>query len=533
MAVPEAHMGMEVYLTDTEGIGGRMRAFPEDFVVEELPLLPPQNEEGEYVIARVQARNWENNRLMDVLSRHLGISRNDIGFAGTKDKRAVSSQYMSFKITEWKPELVDLSGLLIDREYRSVKPLTMGSLLGNEFSIVVRDLAAGAEEVDDRACSVWAAIQETGGFPNFFGIQRFGALRPITHLVGRAIARGDFEEGVMLYLGRPMDDEGDEAMEARRYLDETRDYAGAVERYPPALWLERRLAQDMARGRSPEDALARMPRNLLMMFVHAYQGFIFNKALSRRLKAGHPIGEPMEGDVILPVDRNGLPDQKSGILATGRNLEKVRAKAAEGKCFVSGGVFGSETRFENSAMGEIERQVVEEEGIEAADFIIPKIPRISSKGTRRSLVARVKGFECSMDEVFRASFTLNKGSYATCLMREFMKAGVLCQPDHLLDVGDKGKVLDYLHLGSGVDASGRDVLEHVPGLVFLHHLVQLPLIDLVALVGRERELVVHPCNGEERAVVDYGLAVLAAWVAWVPGVEASVYHGHYRDPERV
>jgi len=60
----EREVGMEVYLTSSPGVGGKLRFYPEDFVVEELSLLPPRFEGGRYVAARVKCRNWETNRLV-------------------------------------------------------------------------------------------------------------------------------------------------------------------------------------------------------------------------------------------------------------------------------------------------------------------------------------------------------------------------------------------------------------------------------------------------------------------------------------
>ncbi|MFH1579673.1 MAG: tRNA pseudouridine(13) synthase TruD, partial [Thermoplasmatota archaeon] len=93
----ESDLGLEIFLTeDIPGIGGRLRRTPEDFVVDEISILPPPFPDGKFVIAKVWHRNWEANRLVRRLGSNLHVGRSRIGFAGTKDGRSVATQLMSF-----------------------------------------------------------------------------------------------------------------------------------------------------------------------------------------------------------------------------------------------------------------------------------------------------------------------------------------------------------------------------------------------------------------------------------------------------
>ena len=98
----ERMVGLDPYLTDTPGTGGGLRATPLDFRVIEIPV-GIQTGEGEFTIAKVTATNWENNRLLKVMSQKLKIPLKAIGFAGTKDKRAVTTQWMTFPVPESDP----------------------------------------------------------------------------------------------------------------------------------------------------------------------------------------------------------------------------------------------------------------------------------------------------------------------------------------------------------------------------------------------------------------------------------------------
>jgi len=99
-----------------------------------------------------------------------------------------------------------------------------------------------------------------------------------------------------------------------------------------------------------------------------------------------------------------------------------------GKASVSGIIFGTEPQFAEGEMGEIERKEVELEGLSPKRFVIPEIPTASSSGERRRLLAQVNGLETSInaDGSLRFAFSLGSGMYATCVMREFMKAHVRC-----------------------------------------------------------------------------------------------------------
>ncbi len=422
----EGDIGIEVFLTPTPGIGGRARKSPEDFVVEEVSRYPERQDDGRFVIATVTSTNWETNRLVRQLSKALRISRNKIGFAGTKDKRAVTTQLMSFEAPLEEVTGLRLHQIVISDAYRARKPMTIGDLVGNSFRVTVRDCNLRDEELEKAARGTASALEELGGFPNFFGVQRFGALRPVTHVVGRHIVRGEFERAVMAYVANPMQGEGEDSREARRMLDETRDFAAALASYPKKLTFERTVIAHLAKN--PDDysgAIGALPPNLQMMFTHAYQSHLFNKVLSQRIRAGLPLDRPVVGDVVLPTDRSGLIDREARILVTEENLDLVERRMAERKAFVSGILFGSESEFAEGEMGRMERQTIEAEGIRREDFIVPELPQCSSKGSRRELLARLDKLEMTVrGQDLALSFSLDRGCYATALLREFMKAGV-------------------------------------------------------------------------------------------------------------
>src|SRR6058998_3531664 len=421
----ERDVGIEGYLTSTPGLGGTIKASADDFVVDEISSPPTPAIDGRYTIVALRVRNWETNRLVRELARALHISRRRIGFAGTKDKRALTTQLFSFesvppeaiKALRMKDiEVLDLS--------RSDRPLEIGDLVGNRFQIVLRDLAVAADRAIPIAEETARQIRSFGGFPNFFGLQRFGSVRPITHVVGRHTVREEFKEAVETYVANPLEGEGAESYEVRAALRDTGDVHAALRSYPKSYGFEKAILNRLASR--PDDyvgALQVLPFNLLLMFVHGYQSYLFNRVLSERLRRGLPIHEPVAGDLVFPADRRGLPDRDRTIDVTCDNLDRVAERCREGKAWVSAILFGSESEFAGGEPGQIEKEVVASEGLRPEDFIIPEIPRISSKGTRREILAPFRGLDVQVGEAaFSLSFELTRGSYATCLVREFTKS---------------------------------------------------------------------------------------------------------------
>jgi len=419
----ERELGMTIFVTRMPGTGGRLRKRPEDFRVVEISEYPEEKVGGRYTIARVTATNWETNRLIRMLSKRLGISRTRIGFAGTKDKRAVTTQLMSFEAPIEEVKSLDLYQVSIDRTYPAARGINIGDLRGNSFVVRVSDCALRGDELREAVREVTTVLERMKGFPNFFGVQRFGSLRPVTHLVGRHIVKGRFEEAVMAYVANPTPYEAAESRQARERLERTLDFEWALENYPKKLTFERTVIGHLVRH--PGDyvgALARLPVNLQMMFVHAYQSYMFNQLLSARVRECLPLNSPVIGDVVLPADVHGLPEHERHIPVTERNIDLVREQVREGRAFVSGVLYGSESELAEGKPGELETMIIEEQDVSREDFVVPALPHCSSTGSRRELLAPLWNFGVEVDhDCFTVSFSLGRGCYATSLLREYVK----------------------------------------------------------------------------------------------------------------
>ncbi len=418
----EREFGIEGYLTTVPGIGGRLKALPEDFVVVEVGIDLPRSEDGHCLLTEVTSRNWETNRLIRELSRALRISRRRVSFAGTKDKRAVTTQRMTLQNVHTEDlARVRLKDVELKPLYRTNRGLKLGDLYGNRFQVRLTEVRVEQQMASSRLKSLVHELTEAGGFPNFFGPQRFGEIRPITHLVGRALVKGDLAGAVELYLGHPQPGEQGNAYEARMAFQETGDVPRALREFPGRLGFERAILNHLRKR--PGDfkgGLSQLPQNLLTLFVNAYQAFLFNRILSLRLQR-FGLREALVGDLVLPLGRTGLPKRDSPVMVSTSNIEKVQSNVEAGKTWISGLIVGYEAPLAEGEMGRLEREIVEEEEVDPKDFVLPEMPHLSSRGQRRELLSPIRELAYQVDDDVHLSFGLHPGCYATALLREIMK----------------------------------------------------------------------------------------------------------------
>ncbi|MCL7412218.1 MAG: tRNA pseudouridine(13) synthase TruD [ANME-2 cluster archaeon] len=425
----ERDTGVLVYATSTPGLDGIIRQVPEDFVVEELTNREEQ-ETGKYLICTLTKKNWDTHHLVRDISRILRISQQRIGLAGTKDKQALTTQKVSiYDMDTPDLERVRLKDVTITAVGRSNKQVSLGDMWGNRFRIMIRKIAKPADDVSTLMDLTSSQIREQGGVPNFFGIQRFGIQRPITHLVGKKLVEGDIEGAALDYISRPCPGESVDVRQVRQYVLDTLDFKGGLEKYPLRLRYERAMMSHLVE--KPEDyagAFMSLSPNLRKMFVHAYQSFLFNLMVSRRLERGLTINEALVGDIVCFKNATGLPDPTRTQMVTEDTLDGINNLVRRGRAFVTAPVYGYETPMGEGLPGEIEQAVIEEKKVEVGGFRMPGLPELASRGLRREIIIPVdlefRVMEDTLNPLCTAvvlAFDLQKGAYATTVLREFMK----------------------------------------------------------------------------------------------------------------
>jgi len=420
----EREIGIEVYASKSSGIEGRIRQFPEDFVVEEIlsdgskATVEPKNillpkGRGRYLICILVKRKWDTLLATRAIAKQLDLSQERIQIAGIKDTNALTAQHIS--ISRTTPEHISsakIKDLMLYPMRFSNEKIHSKMLFGNQFRIVIRGVKHSSAQIEERIANVQREIKNAGGLPNFFGHQRFGTKRAITHLVGKQIMKGNWEKAALSFLAKPSEYEHPESRQARKQLWETRDFVKAFQSFPLQLKYERQMLGHLAKhSRDFWGAFRKLPTKLCQLFVQAYQAYLFNKFLSKRIEVGMSLNEIQKGDHAV-------------------QMNNYRCLALP--------IVGFKQSLSSGIQGQIERQILREEDVAPEHFRILAMPKISAGGGLRTALMPITGLKIekplkdvgnSDKMMLSVGFTLKKGSYATIVLRELMK------PSNLIEAG--------------------------------------------------------------------------------------------------
>ena len=351
-----------------------LKIAPEDFIVEELPLYEPSRE-GTHTFFAIQKRNVSTLEAINRLARELRVPARDFGYAGLKDKNAVTTQILSVEgVPPERVLKIEQPAIEVLWAERHAHKLRVGHLRGNRFRITVRDLA------QDRLPAIKTVMERlaTEGVPNRFGAQRFGNKND-THLIGKALMKSEWERVVRYML-----------------TDDT----------PRANDIAQRMRRESAR-KSAERAVMCIPHRLRKLFLSAYQAYLFNRLLEKR--SPH-LGKLLAGDLAVKHSNGAF------FLVTDASIEQRRADALE--ISPSGPIFGYKMRLPTDDVLALETSILVDEGIRFEAF--RKVMGIRLPGTRRSLRMRMHCHEVSAvdDTGVHFNFTLPAGGYATVVLDE-------------------------------------------------------------------------------------------------------------------
>ena len=400
------------YLTQTTGVGGRIKVRPEDFLVDEVPLYEPEGE-GEHLYLCIQKSNVSHGEMMSCLRRHFKVRERAIGFAGMKDKVGVTRQMVSI---HQPAEPIDLNlphdrmNVLWSAWHRN--KLRLGHLAGNRFSIRIRDTDPLKAPLALRTLR----ILEREGVPNYFGSQRFGYRRN-NHMLGARYLVGDWR-GLLANLlgtaGAPFP----EYQRERRELFDAGRYEEAAAMWSTSDRAERIASTALAGGASERDACLAVGHTALAFWVSALQSAMFNRVLDRRLEAD-TLTTLLEGDLAFRHDNRAVFAVTAEELATGELPQRLAAMEIS----PSGPMWGKAMMQAGGAVAEIEREALDAIDIPAEAVLAGDR---SPDGGRRPLRVPIRNasLDAGIDEhgpYIRLAFDLPRGAYATIVLREIMK----------------------------------------------------------------------------------------------------------------
>jgi tRNA pseudouridine13 synthase len=446
----ERSIGIEVYATRSPGIGGTIRQSAEDFVVEEVlvdgskaeanrseenigqTVLGSSSVKNRYLLCVLSKRNWDTFMALRNVAQQLGINTTQIQIAGIKDAKAVTAQYFTIE----EVAIDDVQKLrLKDIEVRPIgylrTELSSYYLFGNSFQVRIKNVKHSKTVIKRRTAKTMEELHRLGGIPNFFGHQRFGTTRSITHLVGKNFVKGNLKRAAMLFLAKSTPYEHPESRQARQELQETQDFKKALKSYPKQLRYERMMLRSLAENpRDFASAFKRLPTKLLELFIQAYQSYLFNRFLSSRIKDGLPLNVAEVGDYVVNVEKSGVSLTTMYRTASSETLAEISRAVRNGKVRLAIPLIGFRQHTSQGVQGEIESRILEEEGVSPNDFKVSAMQEMSSRGQLRAITAPLLDFTLSdvsddagdpQTHAIRVVFTMYRGSYATIVLREFMK----------------------------------------------------------------------------------------------------------------
>ena len=398
------------YLTaDLPGIGGAIKERLEDFRVAEMPIYDPCGE-GTHVYFRVVKAGIPTAGAAARIARYMSVRPRQIGIAGLKDAKAITSQLMSLE----HADQVKLAAYK-DPQVRGVwtglhtNKLRTGHLAGNRFSILIR----GVGQTQLSAAESILDVLVRRGAPNYFGPQRFG-LRGDTAALGESLTRNDLEEFLAILLGRAGPDDPPDCKAARDAFD-----AGylnrAIDCWPRHYANERRALAAYKKKRRANWAIAAIDKRMRRFYVSAFQSLMFNGILAGRTDT---IDSVQVGDLAKKHDSGGVFTVEDAA------TEQPRAEAFE--ISPTGPLIGYGGLLASGEPGKLERQAMADHGIRQEDF--RNVGSLKVKGSRRSLRIRLESPVLAPGsdqhgQYIKLTFAAASGCYATTVLREIMKDG--------------------------------------------------------------------------------------------------------------
>ena len=384
----DSDIGISLYATKSVGTGGTIKKSNDDFKVKELlsekALKTISNDHGLSVYILKKNGIDTSHALMDVEKR-FGLVLKSLGL---KDANAVTEQYVFSKTISKSFETIQGKNYSLKRLGFIKKPLSKKDMIGNHFEIKVEN---SSKHISN--------FNEYEKILNFFGYQRFGSKRPITHLVGKAIIQNDYQAALDLLLNYSSQYDTEENNANRKIIAERTSELSVIDKIPKSMDIEIMLLEKLSQTKDLKIVIRSIPLHMRRFYIQAYQSYIYNKTLSMAFDYGEELFSAKEGDVCF--DRNYVlgkfqndPSQMLAIPLVGHSYFK-------------------KTRFDFYI-----QKILDEEEVSLNDFFIKDFQEISIEGGFRNAIMQCNNFQINENIV---KFHLSRGSYATIILREILK----------------------------------------------------------------------------------------------------------------
>jgi tRNA pseudouridine13 synthase len=392
----DSDIGILSYTTKYDGCGGKIRQSFDDFAVFEVlaeKTLSSLSQQDGFAVYKLTKLGLDTTHALNLVFKRTGVRLKALGL---KDASAVTEQFVcsmakSKSLSNFSDERVSLKRIGFAK-----KPLSAKDMTGNHFVIRISDASKDPSD-----------FAEADRILNFYGYQRFGSKRPVTHLVGKALIQKRFDEAVRLVLSFTSEYDSKQNTKLRQEMADQSKFAEILQTIPKQMDMERILLKEMVAHSDPKKAIAMLPLSIRRLFVDAYSSYIFNLTLSRAFEYGEDLFVPQQGDVC--YDKN----VKLGKFEMDENQQLAVP--------LVGYSYFKKTRFDLHVS-----KILHEEEISPSDFYLKEMQEVSYEGGFRTARIVCTNFEARKDTI---SFTLQRGSFATMVLREIMK------PDDPLESG--------------------------------------------------------------------------------------------------
>lgn len=371
----------------------KYRRIPQDFIVSEVSDIEIE-QSGDYKVYSVKKTDIETFKAINIISKNHNIDKRAIGFAGIKDAHAVTTQYMSI------PKKYSLDNLPDYIEAKHIgfcnEPIKTGDLIGNKFTITVRNIVKGElEGIYQKAADI-----EKVGVPNYFDSQRFGSVFDKQFIV-KNIMRGDFESACKIFLTEFTKHERSVIKKDKQLILQN---WGCFEK----LYIQdkklRNIIKEYNKTNDWQKAYHKIPGSLRELYVSAYQSYLWNECVKSLLR------NHIEKDYLYTVP------YKIGNLIFYKNDVDIDDSFQ---------TIGQDIK-PNSHEKEIIDYILKKEDLQFSDFDLSGITNNYFKVGERKTITYPKNFHISKevrDDMYNGKFKitvefeLEKGSYATVVLK--------------------------------------------------------------------------------------------------------------------
>jgi len=381
-------IGISVYSTNFKGCGGKIRTQVEDFQVSEIlskKALATISTDGNYAVYKLKKQGIDTNHSLSNIFKKHHLRLKSLGL---KDASAITEQFVFSEKKIKSIDSISEKKYSIKRVGFVKKPLSKKDMIGNQFKIRIIN-----------ASNELKKFNEYKKILNFYGYQRFGSKRPVSHLIGKALIQKDYEKAINFLLSYTSKYDSAENSKLREKLSDRSNFSKLLPEIPFQMDLERTVINQMIQDENPKNALRALPLNIRRFFVQAYQSFLFNKTLSAAFTDEEELFLSQQGDVC--YDKNGNlgkfsndPDQRLSIPFVGYAYYK-------------------KTRFNYQIS-----KILESEEVSPKDFFLKEMQELSNEGGFRNSSIKCEDINANENTI---TFTLSRGSFATIVLREIMK----------------------------------------------------------------------------------------------------------------